>query len=182
MTKTHFSVVLIMALMAMPLIAFAGQIYQVKIIDRQDSASNYSYVVPGYSSATTTGNANCTAWGNSANCYGNSTTSGISTPGMVGSYQVKGATLSLELPDGRIAVVNCDAKVNWTEWTNPGMYRSCRAPLVTNIQADFDKDKAKLTWPVSIDGKTMQKETYKIIAILEKPSVSIQPNAEKIIP
>ncbi len=146
----------------------AGQKFDVKIINRQDSSSNYTYVVPGYSSSTSTGNANCTSFGNSANCNGSAYSTGISTPGMVGSYEVKGSTLSLQLPDGRIAVVNCDAKVNWTEWTNPGMYRSCRTPLISNIQADFDGDKAKLTWPVSIDGKKMQAETYKIIGILDK--------------
>lgn len=169
MPKAILNTILSLGFLTFSVFANASESYQVKIIDRQDSASNYSYAVPGYSSSTTSGNANCTAWGNSANCYGNSTTSGISTPGMVGSYQVKGATLSLELPDGRIAVVNCDAKVNWTEWTNPGMYRSCRIPLVNTIQAEFNGDKAKLTWSVSIDGKKMQTESYKILGVLDKP-------------
>ena len=29
-------------------------------------------------------------------------------------------------------------------------------------------DKAKLNWPVSIDGKKMESETYKILAVLAK--------------
>jgi hypothetical protein len=50
-----------------------------------------------------------------------------------------------------------------------GNRRSCRVPLVDNIQADFNGDNAKLIWPVSLDGKKMQSETYKILAILDKP-------------
>jgi len=43
-------------------------------------------------------------------------------------------------------------------------------PLVENIQAEFHGDKAKLTWVVSLDGKKTQSETYKVLAILEKPN------------
>jgi hypothetical protein len=82
---------------------------------------------------------------------------------------VQGATLSLQLPDGRIAVVNCKGKFNWSDWSNPNMYRSCRVPLVADVQAEFDGDKAKLKWSVSIDGKKMESETYKILAVLDKP-------------
>jgi hypothetical protein len=143
--------------------------YEVQVIDRRDSASNYTYVVPGFSTSTVNGNANCTSYGNSASCSSTATTTGVSTPGFVGSYEVRGATLSLALPDGRIAVVNCVAKVNWSEWSNPNMYRSCRTPLVNKIQADFNGDRARLIWPVSIDGKKMQTETFRILGILDEP-------------
>ncbi len=43
-------------------------------------------------------------------------------------------------------------------------------PLVDEIQAGFDSDKAKLIWPVSIDGKKMESETYKILAVLNSPN------------
>jgi hypothetical protein len=84
------------------------------------------------------------------------------------SYDVTGATLTLQLPDGRLAVVNCVGKVNLTEWSMASR-RSCRVPLVDHIQAEFDGANAKLIWPVSIDGKKMQSETYKILAVIEKP-------------
>jgi hypothetical protein len=42
-------------------------------------------------------------------------------------------------------------------------------PLVDSVQADFHGDNAKLIWPVSIDGRKMQSETYKILGILDKP-------------
>ena len=41
--------------------------------------------------------------------------------------------------------------------------------LVEGIEADFNDDKAKLIWPVSLDGKKTQSETYKILGILDKP-------------
>jgi hypothetical protein len=40
---------------------------------------------------------------------------------------------------------------------------------VDEIQADFHGDNAKLEWVVSLDGRKMQSETYKILAILGKP-------------
>jgi hypothetical protein len=43
-------------------------------------------------------------------------------------------------------------------------------PLVNDIQVEFDGDSAKLRWPVSIDGKETESETYKILAILTSPN------------
>jgi hypothetical protein len=42
-------------------------------------------------------------------------------------------------------------------------------PIVDNIQADFKGGNAKLIWPVSLDGKKMESETYKILGVLDKP-------------
>lgn len=146
--------------------AFAQKL-AVKIIDRENNSGSYTYVVRGYSNSTSNTNVNCTGNPNVANCSGSTTTNGSSTPGFVGSYQVTGATLSLQLPDGRVAVVNCESKLNWMNVQ--GQRRSCRVPLVNNIQAEFDGDKATLKWSVSIDGKKMESETYKILAVLDKP-------------
>jgi hypothetical protein len=49
-----------------------------------------------------------------------------------------------------------------------GNHRSCRIPLIENISAEFKGDKAKLIWIVSLDGKKMQSETYKVLAVLDK--------------
>ena len=40
--------------------------------------------------------------------------------------------------------------------------------LACFFEPEFDGDNAKLEWPVSIDGKKKQNETYKIIGILTK--------------
>lgn len=140
----------------------------VVVIDRKDVTSEYNYVVPGHVSSTGYGSVNCSSYGNSTNCSGSGNSSALVTPGMVGNYQLTGATLTLKLPDGRLAVVNCDKKINWTEW-NYQAYRNCRIPMVTNITAEFRGDNAKLSWSVSIDDSKMATETYKIIAVLDAP-------------
>jgi hypothetical protein len=111
----------------------------VKVVDRQDKEDQYDY----------------------AAIYNNVA---------VGkSFKVHGATFTLELPDGRLAIVNCESKFAEHMAGRVGNRRSCRMPVVDNIQADFHGDNAKLIWPVSLDGKKMQSETYKILGILDKP-------------
>jgi len=85
------------------------------------------------------------------------------------SYHVRGATFTLQLPDGRAAIVNCESKFKERMAGPAGNHRSCRIPLVENIEAEFHGDKAKLIWVVRLDGKKMQSETYKVLAILDKP-------------
>jgi hypothetical protein len=41
---------------------------------------------------------------------------------------------------------------------------------VNDIEAEFNGNKTKLRWSVSIDGKKIQSETYKILAILDRPT------------
>ena len=84
-------------------------------------------------------------------------------------FHVRGATFTLLLPDGRAAVVNCESKFKERMAGPRGNKRSCRIPLVDEIQADFHGDNAKLEWVVSLDGKKTQSETYKILAIMDKP-------------
>jgi len=81
---------------------------------------------------------------------------------------VRGATFTLLLPDGRGAIVNCESKFAEHMAGPAGNHRSCRVPLVDNITAEFKGDKAKLVWVVSLDGKKMQSETYKVLAVLDK--------------
>ena len=89
-------------------------------------------------------------------------------PAHGGSFSVKGATFALQLPDGRVAVVNCNSKFAERMAGPAGNHRSCRTPLVDEIQVEFSGDKAKLKWPVSIDGRKIESETYKILGVLDK--------------
>jgi len=142
----------------------SAQKLDVKVINRQDSATGYTYVVPAHFNSQSNSNVNC--YGD-VTCNGSTTTTGSIAPAHEVSYQVRGATFTLLLPDGRAAVVNCESK-----YTPRGDYinrRSCRMPLVDNIQAEFHGDNAKLIWVISLDGKKKQSETYKILAILDKP-------------
>jgi hypothetical protein len=147
----------------------SAQKLAVQIIDRQDNDTDYTYVVPGHSFANSNTNVNCNGYANTVNCNGSTNTTSTNMPAQQVSYHVRGATLTLLLPDGRGAVVNCESKFQ-EHMTGPaGNHRSCRIPLVENIEAEFHGDKAKLIWVVSLDGKRMQSETYKVLAILDKP-------------
>jgi hypothetical protein len=104
-----------------------AQKLNVKIVNREDHDSSYDY----------------------AGVYsvGGSTTATATT------FLVTGATLTLQLPDGRRAVVNCASKFAEHFAGHAGNRRSCHVPLVDEIQAEFHGDSAKLSWNVSIDGK-----------------------------
>jgi hypothetical protein len=142
---------------------------KVRIVDRQIHDTRYTYFVPAQFTSHSNSNANCFGTDATVNCSGSSTTTGTVTPARSGTFDVKGATFSLQLPDGRIAVVNCDSKFAENFAGRAGNHRDCRVPLIDEIQAEFDGDKAKLKWPVSIDGKKIESETYKILGILDKP-------------
>jgi hypothetical protein len=140
--------------------AFAEKV-PVSVLYRQDSDVVYHAIVPGYSGAQADITGACTLDPDPANCPPQ-TQAG---PGEI-SYMVIGTTLSLRLPDGRVAVVNC---VN--RYSSKGNYinrRSCGMPLVENVQAEFTGQSARLEWPVGTDGKKTESETYKVVALLDK--------------
>ncbi|MFZ0706028.1 MAG: hypothetical protein WAM71_10530, partial [Candidatus Korobacteraceae bacterium] len=92
-----------------PLFALA-QKFDVTIINRQSNQTEYTYVVPGYFSSVSNSNANCSGTDSYLNCTGSTQTTGFTTPAKEVSLHVRGATLTLQLPDGRLAVVNCESK------------------------------------------------------------------------
>jgi hypothetical protein len=144
------------------------KIMTVKILDRQNHDTLYTYFVPGYSTTNENSSANCFGSDSTVNCSGSARATTTSMPAHGGSFGVKGATFALQLEDGRVAVVNCDSKFAEHMAGPAGNHRSCRTPLVDEIQVEFSGDNAKLTWPVSIDGKKTQSETYKILGVLDK--------------
>jgi len=155
----YLAAVALAILPSTPLLAKKPERINVKITNRQDSATSYSAVMPGYSSYNSS--ASCYGNGNSVNCSGSGT--GYETGPRPISYSVQGATLTILLPDGRYALVNCASKYSLKfDYINS---RSCRIPLVDDIQVEFDGDHAKLFWTVSLDGKKMESETYKILAV-----------------
>lgn len=89
-----------------------------------------------------------------------------------GNFRVSGATLTLQLPDGRFVVVNCKSKFAERFRGPIGNRRSCRVPLVNELVADFHGDKAKLFWSVSLNGKKKRSETYKILAVIKPKKTS----------
>ncbi len=142
--------------------AFAQKL-DATVLYRQNSDSDYSALIPGYSNPDS---PDCAADLANAACYNppqNAATG--STPNSI-SYYVTGTTLSLLLPDGKIAVVNCINK-----YSSKGTYilrRNCGMPLVEHVQAEFKGNIAKLEWPVGPDGSKIESEKYKVVAVLEK--------------
>lgn len=149
-----------------------AQKMSVKIIQRQTSETGYTYQVAGHSTTTSSGGANCNGsslgMSMNVNCSGSGTSQTSTTAPMVYSYSVTGATFSLLISDGRIAVVNCVSKFAEHFAGPTGNHRSCRMPIIDDITAEFNGKKAKLFWPVSLDGKKFESETYEIIGIIPK--------------
>jgi hypothetical protein len=148
--------------------AFAQNVH-VKIIDRQSSETQYNYQIPGQSFSSANCRGNATSTGDTtasvnANCV---QTASYTAPQGV-SFSVSGATLALLLPDGRRAVVNCTSKFSERFAGREGNHRSCRVPIVDELDAEFSGKSAKLRWVASIDGKKTDSETYKILGILPK--------------
>lgn len=142
-----------------------AQKLNVKVVDRQDHDSDYSYVVPEHSYTNSNASVNC----GGQSCVGSGNSATTTTPSEAVPFHVRGTTFSLQLPDGRIAVVNCDSKFA-EHFAGPrGNHRSCKAPITNDVQADFHGDNAKLIWVVSLDGKKTDSETYKVMGILGKP-------------
>jgi hypothetical protein len=131
----------------------------VKIIGRQNNETHYTYVVPGYSTATANTDVNCLGTDSSVNCSASTRVNGTSIPAHTASFEVQGATYTLQLPDNRVVVVNCQSKFKERFAGPVGNRRSCRMPLVDELQVEFSGDKAKLKWPVSIDGNKLESET-----------------------
>ncbi len=146
----------------------AAQSFSVKVVKRQTGETRYTYQVTGHLTSAST----CygTAYGNFANVNCNASTptnTEIPAPQVI-SLHLTGATYSLLLPDGRTAVVNCVSKFEEHFAGPKGNRRSCRTPPMDDIQADFKGTNAKLSWPVSPDGKKTTSETYAILVVFQK--------------
>lgn len=136
----------------------SAQKIEATVLYRQSSATSYSALVPGYSGP---GAVDCAADIANQACLEPATY----VPGEP-SLGVTGTTLSLLLPDGRVAVVNC---LNKYSYKRTGLdSRSCAMPLVEHVEADFSGHSAKLKWTVGADGKKTESETYTIVALLAR--------------
>ncbi|RZU41123.1 hypothetical protein BDD14_2621 [Edaphobacter modestus] len=148
--------------------AFENPRVDVKIANRQNNETDYTYQVPGHASSQTNDSASCYSSGNSAHCSGSGITNTTVTAPHDVLMHLTGATFTLLLQDGRMAVVNCESKFQERFAGRAGNRRSCRIPLMDDVQAEFKGNSAKLFWVVSLDGKKTESETYKILAVIPK--------------
>jgi hypothetical protein len=146
-----------------------AQKLEATVLYRQTSDSSYFAVIPGYTSTPDEGGTDCSLQPLSEACAAPSRLNGaIASQGQI-AYNVVGTTLSLLLPDGRVALVNCVNK-----YSLKGNYinrRICEMPLVEHVEAELNGKNAKLKWPVGVDGK-FEAETYRIVTILDKQLIA----------
>lgn len=142
--------------LASGVLSVSAQKLDATVLYRQNSDSDYRALIPGYSNPAS---PDCAADMANADCYQHTAESGPY------SYDVVGTTLSLLLPDQKIAVINCVNK--YSPKGNYIMRRSCGMPLVEHVQAEIKGNIAKLEWPVGPDGK-IESEKYRVIAVLDK--------------
>jgi hypothetical protein len=131
------------------------------VLYRQDSDVAYRAVVPGYSGPNADITGACTLDPDPANCPSPENSNGEPV------YTLVGTTLSLGLPDGRIAVVNC-----MNRHSERGTYinrHTCGMPMGQHVDVTLSGRSAKLTWTVGPDGKKTTSENYKVVALLQKP-------------
>ena len=152
-------------------------VLNVTIVDRKSSDTLYTYVSPALATSASTPNPTCapqltrvTPSSTSVNvhCGGTSSVKTAFRPSLERGYAVRGTTFTLKLPDGRHLVVNCDttSALNVDDVNR----ERCRTPLLDQIGVQIDGDNAKLIWPIGIDGKKNESETYRVLAILGDPN------------
>jgi len=160
MTVTRWLAIgLIMVWLVFCVRSLFAQKLEATVLYRQDSDIGYTALVPGY---TPTGAVDCAADITNEVCAHVSQIAASGQPAL----SVTGTTLSLLLPDGRVAVVNCLNK--YSSKGNSLNRRSCGMPLVERVQADFNGRSAKLRWNFGPDSKRTESETYRIVALLDK--------------
>jgi hypothetical protein len=137
-----------------------GETLTVTIVGVQITSNTFSGVVPGFSTGNANGTGTCIASGSIVNCTGSTTGSGYTIPPRAYEYAVEGANYALRLPDNRVVTVTCAYKEKVF-----GGARSCRRPMTATLKAKFDGNKAKLIWPIGVDGKKTESETYAVVRI-----------------
>jgi hypothetical protein len=148
----------VLAVSGVPALA-QPKVVQVHIVNREESKKELKAVIPALPDLK--GSDKGTE--KSATDKGSAEKSETKPP-ETRTQTVTGATLTLRLPDGRGVKVACESKYAFRmDYINR---RDCRVPPADEVTAEFDGDQAKLIWPVSIDGRKTQSETYKILNIL----------------
>lgn len=140
----------------------SAQKVDASVLYRQNSDNRYIAIIPGYTGPESDITGACLLDPDPANCPQTDANGAGGTP----TYMVVGTTLSLLLPDGRVAVVNCQNR--YSAKGDSVNRRNCGMPMVPHVEADFNGQIAKLTWPAGADGKKTESETYKVVAMLGK--------------
>ena len=141
-----------------------AQKMHVKVLERSFDGTPYTRLVPGIVLNNGNATANCSAYGNVANCSGASNGSSIILPPHEVSGVMAHRQMLLLLPDGRRVGVYCDdhlkgAKIHY-----------CHNPGTDELEAKFSGQKVKLTWRLGWDAKRKDSETYIVGPVYPAPT------------
>jgi hypothetical protein len=168
MRKSPWTILGLAALsLALSAASATAQKVPVSVLYRQDSDVVYHAVIPGYSGPNADVTGACTLDPDPANCPDPNLNS---DPKGTPTYLLSGTTLSLGLPDGRIALVNCVSRHSAN-----GNYinrHSCGMPMSERADAEFVGQSAKLSWTLGSSSNKTESETYRVVALLAKPGVN----------
>jgi hypothetical protein len=171
MQSTTLSFTLVTFALVVGTSAASAQTFQVRVVQREEIKRDLTAVVPQAPDSNTSdkNSADKTAKNNTASntsgTHANTTDSNgkDAKKPETRTQTVTGAKLTLQLPDRRTVHVACESKYALRfDYINR---RDCRVPPVDELTATFDGDQAKLIWPISLDGKKTQSETYTILSI-----------------
>jgi hypothetical protein len=150
----------------------AAQKLHVKVLAHTVDGKSVMRVVPGVNLSSGNANANCAAYGNSANCSSGASGNTVSIPARTQEVTMAHIQMLLLLPDGRRVGVYCN------DHARPGapLYTHyCKNPEVDEFEANFSGDKVKLTWGVGLDGKKKVSEAYVVGPVYPAPTEPTDP-------
>lgn len=157
---------LVVVMMCVGACAFAQKLH-VKVLEHSVDGRPFSRVVPGFGMNNGNANANCAAYGKTANCSVNSSGSSMFLPAHTVDGVVAHIQMLLLLPDGRRVEVICDDHF-WG--LTQAHQHHCKNPEVEEFEGDFSGEKVKLKWSVGIGGNKTDSETYRVGKVYPAPT------------
>ena len=154
----------LLLLLSFPAVA---QKLHVKVLTHTVDGRSVMRVLPGISVSNGNANANCAAYGNSANCAASASGNTTSIPARSQEIMMAHIQMLLLLPDGRRVSVYCN---DHSLPGSPLWLHYCKNPEVDEFEANFSGGKVRLTWGIGLDGKKKVSETYIVGPVYPAPN------------
>jgi hypothetical protein len=155
----RFGIALLLGCLLSSVSTVSAQKIDATVLYRQNSDTGYTVLVPGFAPE---GAVDCAADIANDACSQAVPTAAPGQP----SLSVTGTTLSLLLPDGRVAVVNCPNRYSFKGTAINR--RTCAMPLVEHVEAQFAGSRATLKWLIGSNDRKIESEKYTVVAFLDK--------------
>jgi len=148
-----------------------AQKLHVKMLTHTVDGQSQTRVTPGVTINNGNADANCAAYGSSANCSATASGTSIAIPAHTEEFTLAHIHMLLLLPDGRRVGVYCNEHTKLMQpIAGPRRIQVCKIPEVDESEADFSGEKVKLTWGVGLDGKKKVSESYLVGPVYPAPT------------